>query len=450
MVEYKPKYINYRFIFIEGMKNDIVECLTKKVNDIKLESKRKPARIGIRDLSNTFHPPLSFEEQFEFLNHIPNNHYEDYLQQNCKFIAQRNRTLENHLLYNPKNLEQNNHNNAPTSFRQRCLYYLFFVEKQHYEYVISSIRFKLSRKYAQKRQQMVTPKPKRKRKRKNLKANNSPGISPQPVQNLYKINEGYDIFLEQMVHSGKLIVRHMSKVGGRLIMNSFDKKNGTMLIDNFVILTYSIDPTNSLDLECVCRDFKRTAGEGGIDLDPENTWMSKKTRCMHVRLLYEHLEESIKNLPDVAVTENDCFSTLKKQLKETSLNSANEEIVVVSNDNYLVLSVSFKPGDLPVFVKIHSSKHDTTSMCRCTKRVIKNIPNYWLEKRYVRNCDGCVHIQAVAEQSNMILKYLQEKRRKKIRREEKMESFSKEEGRWISASLLKHKPKNRGDESYHK
>lgn len=425
-----------------------MESLTRKVTDMKLESKRKPEKIAIRELPNIFQAPLSFEKQFEFLSQIPNNHYEDYLQQNCKYIVQRNRTLENHLLYNPKNLEQKNHNNAPTSFRQRCLYFLFSVAKDHEEYVISSIRFKLSSSYAQRRLPLETPKPKRTRKPKTT-TKTSPGISPEPVHNLYKVHEGYDIFLEQMACSGKLIVRHMSEAGGRLIMNSFDKKRGTMQADNFVMVAYSIDPEKSLDMECMCRDFKLTAGEGGSDLDPSQLWMSKRTRCMHIRLLYEHFETAIIELPRVSVEENSCFSNLQSQLKESSLTSANQELVTVSSDHYLVFSVSLRAGDLPVFVKIHPGNHDTTSLCKCPKRLLKNQPKFWLQKN-VRNCTGCVHIRAVAKHSNVVVNLFETIRPPKKKSDEKTESFSKEKGRWISASLLTHKPKQRGDPLYHK
>jgi hypothetical protein len=197
-------------------------------------------------------------------------------------------------------------------------------------------------------------------------------------------------------------------------------------------------------LICNCPDFKKTAGKGGIAMDPEKTWITPETRCMHIRLLYENFEEDILSIPNVPEPEEGHLQYIKQKIRQSSLSSANSEVVIVSHANYLVLSVSLSLGDLPVFVKIHHRTHNTTSNCKCSKRIIRNSPDYWL--KYTKH-DLCKHILAVAKQTRLLNQYLTLKHPPKFRKE-KLETFSKETGKWNSAALLKHKPKQRDDQSY--
>lgn len=251
-----------------------------------------------------------------------------------------------------------------------------------------------------------------------------------------------------MLTSGKLIVRQSSSVGGRLIMNSYETKLCSISADNFVMVLYTYAPGNNLELECICPDFKKTSGEGALEMDPSGEWMSNRTRCMHTRLLYEEFEESIKNIPYVTL-KGDIRDNLLQQLRESSIAASDQDAVVVSDDNLVVVSVSLKPGDLPVFVKINPKTHDTTSQCKCTNRLIRYRPKYW----YTDNTQAsafCKHIQAVDRNFHLIMKYMPGDQELVNKPKSKMESFSREEGKWISASLLTHKPKQRGDASYHK
>lgn len=312
---------------------------------------------------------------------------------------------------------------------------------------MKSIKFKLSQEPVKKRPPLETPKENRRRKkRKDPHHNTSPGISPEPVINQFSVDDGYHKYERQMLHSGILIVRNMSKAGGRLIMNDYETKRATIQVDRFVIVQYTFAP-DELELECNCRDYKRTAGEGGTDLDPEGKWMGKANRCMHVRLLFQYMKESIKMIPNVAVDSDGYLSHLQDQLKQSCLTSANTEIVAVNSVNHLVVSVSLRDGDLPVFVKVHPETHNTTSFCKCSKRVIQNRPDYWLENRL--KVDACRHIKVLTEHIQLLDQFLTQKRMKKTRTE-KIEEFSKEKGTWISASLLQHKPKERGDPAYHR
>lgn len=310
-----------------------------------------------------------------------------------------------------------------------------------------SIKFRLSKEPLKKRPPLETPKEKRRRKkRRNEETSISPGVSPEPVINQYKVDKGYQNYEQQMLRSGILIVRNMSEAGGRLIMNDYETKRATILVDRFVLVQYTLAP-DSLDLECNCRDYKRTAGEGGTDLDPEGKWMSKANRCMHVRLLFQYLEESIMQIPDVTVDSTGVKQHLQKQLKTSVFTSANTELVAVNAVKHLVVSVSLRDGDMPVFVKIHPQTHNTTSYCKCSKRVILNKPDYWLKNRI--DHDACSHIQVMINHIQLLDKHLI-KKQKKPTRTENIEKFSKEQGKWISASLLKHVPKEKGDPAYEK
>lgn len=446
----------FRFISIDGVEDSTLLATWKKeLTDLKLRTLARAADMSIKDLPSFFKPPLTLEQQLDFLGHTPNSHYDKYLLVKRNLIATRAPSLHNHLLYSPLNATKANNNYAPTSFRQRILYFLFAVTKANKEYVRRTIQYRLTDQHFVKRTPLETPKEKRRRlvKPKEQNVNKSPGLSPEAVINQYKLSEGYDIFREQMLMSGSLIVRNTGTVGGRLIMNACETKCGTIQVDKFVSLIYTKSPDQNLDLECNCPDYKRTAGDRGHELDPEGKWMDKKTRCMHVRLLYENFEDYLMQVPDVCEPEPGPLQHLQQQLRLSSLTSANAEVVVVSHSNYLILSVSLRLGDLPVFVKIHPSTHDTTSSCKCNKRIIKNRREYWLitteKEKKKKKVEMCMHISAVTKYTNLLHQFLTKERRTDIpTRAEKIESFSKEKGKWMSASLLKHKPKQKMDEAF--
>ena len=428
-----------------------METWKTKLTDVKLGTVRRADDVSLKDLPELFTPPLTLEQQFDFLGHTPNSHYDKYLLIKRNLIATRAPSLHNHLLYSPLNAKKGNNNYAPTSFRQRILYFLFSVTKCHKEYIQRTIRHRLTDDNLNKRAPLETPKEMRRRKVKPKvpTVNNSPGLSPEAVVNQYKLSDGYEIFKEQMLDSGTIIVRNVSSVGGRLIMNACDTKMGTIQVDKFISLIFTKEPDGNLDLECNCPDYKRTGGEGGHALDPDGKWMNQATRCMHIRLVFENFENYLKEIPNVCEPEPGHLHHLKQQMRLSSLTTANSEVVVVSSTNYLVLSVSLRLGDLPVFVKIHPVSHDTTSSCKCSKRIIKNKREYWLlgqEDMKKRKVFMCQHISAVAKHSNLLHQFLTQER--PTTRAEKQETFSVEEGRWKSASLLKHKPKEKRDPQF--
>ena len=201
-----------------------------ELTDIKLGTLPRPPSVSLKDLPNSFKPPLSLEQQFEFLGHTPNSHYDKYLLLKRNLIATRAPSLHNHLLYSPLNATKGNNNYAPTSFRQRILYFLFSLIKANKEYVRRTIIYRLTDQHLKKRTPLETPKENRRRLVKSRKQNVSisPGLSPEAVVNQYELSEGYDIFREQMITSGTVIVRNTGSVGGRLIMNACETKCGTI------------------------------------------------------------------------------------------------------------------------------------------------------------------------------------------------------------------------------
>ena len=449
-IKYENSFVSFfRFISIDGVTdNNLVDQWKKELTDAKLGTVRPPAHVCLQDLPDLFTPPLSLEQQFDFLGHTPNSHYDKYLLIKRNLVATRAPSLHNHLLYSPLNATKGNNNYAPTSFRQRILYFLFSVTKCHKEYIQRTIMHRLGSEQLKRRVPLETPKEMRRRKVKPKKAtdNDSPGLSPEAVVNQYKLSEGYDIFKEQMLTSGTIIVRNVGSVGGRLIMNACDTKLGSIQVDKFISLIFTKEPDGNLDLECNCPDYKRTGGEGGQQLDPEGKWMNRATRCMHIRLIFENFENYLKEIPNVLEPEQGPLHHLQQQIRRSSLTTANSEVVVISHAHHLVLSVSLRLGDLPVFVRIHPTSHDTTSSCRCSKRIIKNKREYWLlsqEDMKKRKISLCPHIVAVAKHTKLLHQFLTIERPKQ--RAEKCETFSKEEGRWVSASLLKHKPKQKRD-----
>ena len=424
----------------------MAEAWKKELTDISLGTTSRIEHHKLDDLPNIFKVPLSLDEQFQFLGHIPNSHYNKYLLLKRNLVASRAPALHNHLLYSPLNSIKKNNNYAPTSFRQRVLYFLFQVKKDMYQYVIRTIRYQLSNEHLNKRTPLATPKDKRRRTVKPKSQKTSPGLSPEAVVNQYKLSEGYEIFQEQMLTLGTINVRSTSKVGGRLIMNACETKLGTIQVDKFVSLIYTKAPDGRLDLECNCPDFKRTSGDRGRELDPEGRWLDNTKRCMHIRLIFDHFEDDLKAVPNLSEPEPGHLQRMRQEILKSSLITANSEVVVLSHANYLVFSVSLCVGDLPVFVKIHPRTHDTQSSCRCTHREVKNNADYWIDKDKLKRLGNhmCVHIKAVIKHTKVLSQHLTQKRRRKYITG-KTERFCKETGRWISAAMLKHKPKEKRD-----
>ena len=417
--------------------------------DIKLANQPRQKSIPLVDLIDQFEPPLSKIQQFKFLSKTPNSHYDRYMLAKRELSTKRYASIQTHLMHNPNNTDTRN-THAPTSFRQRILYFMHVAMTKRTNYVIRSIKQRISNQPMRQRKPLETPKDQRKRAKGRSEKTVSPGlvVSPETVANEFKRGRGYQLFKEQMLNTGTLLVRNMSEVGGRLIMNACETRSGNIQHDKFVNLTFVKTPGDKIEIECNCPDFKHTAGEGGHELDPENEWMTDVTRCMHIRLLFEFFEDSIKQIPNVSMDDTEGhLHHLLKQMKRSCFTAANSEVAVVSHINYLILHVTEKPGDLGVFVKIHPLTHDTVSSCKCVKNNVKGKPDYFLIKREVLEKMVCHHIMNAIKETNVIHKFLRKKRPPK-KTSEKCETFSKEQGKWVSASLLKHKPKQKGDLEY--
>ena len=438
-----------RYISIYGIEEESAsyKTLMEELCDMKLVNQQRGQYPSLRDLTKLFTPPLTQLQQFQFLSYTPNSHYESYILAKRQLAAKRFASVRLHLLYNPNNTDTSN-SHAPTSFQQRILYFLHIAFAKRIDYVFRSITQKILSTTMPQRKPLETPIDQRRRAKQQADRTISPGlpVSPEAAENAYKRVTGYQQFKEQMLTVGILLVRNMSDLGGRLIMNSCETKSGNIQHDKFVNLVYVLAPDKKLELECNCPDFKHTAGEGGMELDPDNQWMSEATRCMHVRLLFELFEESIKQLPNISVNETEQhLCHLQKQLKVSCYTTANCEVAVVSHANYLILHVELRPGELGVFVKIHPTTHDTTSTCKCTHNNVRSQSEYWREKHL--DSFLCIHIRTALKEINIINKFVKTQRRPRSSFD-KCEKFSKQEGKWVSASLLKHKPKQKGDEIY--
>ena len=418
--------------------------------DIKLGTYSRSTTFSLQDLLSKFKPPLDLQQQFKFLSETPNSHYDNYVLANRELCSKRYPSISLHLLYNPNNSETIN-THAPTSFRQRNLYFLHMAYQKRPGYVLRCITQRLSDKPLKQQEPLKTPTTKRRRIKNAPEANLSTGltaVSPEGVTNQYKLADGYKYFEEQMILDGVILVRNMYELGGRLIMNACETKSGTIQFDKFVNLVFTKAPGDQLELECNCPDFKQTSGEGGMELDPQKEWMTDSTRCMHVRFIFDHLEDAVKQIPQISIeVEENHLDRLLQKLQESTYTIANADVAVVSHANYLVLHVIMRPGDLGVFVKIHPFTHDTTSSCKCTKNFIRNKAEFWLKKKLEEFV--CIHIQAAVRPVHVITKFLRKKKKRpKKLKTEKVEHFSKEQGKWISASLLTHKPKQKGDPIY--
>ena len=403
-----------------------------------LQCRRKA--VSLDELPNTFTLPMTLEKQFEFLNCLPNRQFDKYLCVIKDKVCLRAPSLLNHFIFSPSSEERSNNSGAPTSFRQRNLYFLHCAKKRNEEYVKRSIILKLAGLSVEPNDSRKTPKQKRNRQRAVLRQNTSP--LPQlemdiPV-NQYQQENQYDIFKEQLLQNGTLLIRTFTTTGGHIIMNSTHKNTGTIQQDDFVCILYTKSPLGNLELKCICQDYKNTAGEGGTELDPAGKWMTNRTRCMHVRFLFDYFETEIREVPHITSLPN-VMPALHKQLTESCFSKANSKVVVVSCSNFLVLSVTSQPEHMPVFVHVHPKSHDTTCFGKCKNRLIRNQQGYWLLDT-LKEERACVHIRAVADETNLLKDFLK-KTKSFYKQTKKFEKFSKEDGKWISASYATHKPR---------
>lgn len=410
-----------------------------------LQNRKKPTSLA--ELPNLFTPPLSLEQQFEFLSCLPNSPFDKYLCVLKDKVCLRAPSLLNHFLFSPLNEEKKNNSGAPTSFRQRNLYFLLCAKKPNEDYVRRSVILKLSGISVDLNDSRKAPKLQRKRLDAAFRENISP-LPPQetPINQYQQLNQ-YETFKEQMQESGTLMIRSFTTSGGYLIMNSCHKISGAIQRDEFVNILFTKSPLGELSLKCVCQDYKNTAGEGGTELDPVGKWMTNRTRCMHIRFLYDYFENEIKEVPHISSKPN-IMQALCKQLSDSCFSTANAKVVAVSCSNFLVLSVTSQPEHIPVFVQVHPRSHDTTCFGKCKNRLIRNQPGYWLLDK-LQEEKACVHIRAVVEETNLLKDFLKKPRSIK-RHKEKMETFSKDAGKWISASLGTHKPRHLDDPKFHR
>lgn len=355
-------------------------------------------------------------------------------------------------MYSPKNEEFGNNNYAPTSFRQRNLYFLHCARFLNRNYVFRSITAKLANNHLEQlgESQPSAHQPRKRRQRSKIPRFISPLPEVEAVKNLHKSESQFIQFSQNMFENGIVVVRSQTDEGGYLVTNACVQESGALKADSFVNVRYIKEPGNEIDIKCTCYDYKNYSGEAGQSLDPDGNWMSHRTQCMHVRFLYENLEEQIKSLPDVQISKEEHLQRLTKQLYHSSYYKANSKIVVLSSDNYLVLSITRKAQDIPSIVTLNPKNFDTICHGPCLiNNVLRRPKKYWLENKLTSE-NACPHILLLEEQSNLIEDYLEKKRQKRpTQRKEKVEHFSKELQKWIPVSLKTHKPKMIDDPKYH-
>lgn len=440
----------------EGTEEDRNEIWQSKLKEVEQGVAVRPRHRPLKQLAQQFSTPLSLEQQFEFLSAIPNSHYDRYLKVCKNEVCRKNPSIFHMLLYSPNDAQSNGNNDAPTSFRQRNLYFLHLTRsKRPFDsYVHRSILHRLTNPENQKPHRMSsqsTPQVRRRRKRANADMQISPGPSPEPVVNKYARETQYNQFAQHMFDDGTIIVRAHSSAGGFLIMNKYLHCTGGVQAEMFVNIRYIHEPDGEVEIKCSCNDFKTSSGEGEKAVDPEEAWMTHRLKCMHVRFLYNHLEEHIKKIPDVPISDRENIRVLTQQLHETAITQANSKIVVISNTNILVLSVTLNVRDMPTVVTFNPSTYETTCHGSCTSKAsLKVDRKYWLDEEPLSPESACPHIRKVANEETLLESFLEQRgyTKKKRKKKKKKEYFCTRLQKWISASLLKHQPRAENDPIY--
>lgn len=444
----------------EGNEEDREEIWQSKLKEVEQGIAVRPKQVPLKQLPKQYSTPLTLAQQFDFLGEIPNSHYDRYLKVCKNEVCQKNPSLLHMLLYSPKHAQTKNNNDAPTSFRQRSLYFLHLTEsKRPFDsYVHRCIIERITKPEGQKPYRMSsqsTPQVKRRRNRTNQEPDIqiSPGPSPEPVANKYSKEKQYALFVQYMFDYGTIIVRSHSSAGGFLIMNRYLESSGRVQAEMFVNIRYIHEPDRDVEIKCSCNDFQTSGGEGGRAMDPEQKWLSHRLKCMHVRFLYDHLEEPIKNIPDVPISEHEKIQVLTQQMHDTSITQANSKVVVISNTNFLIMSVTLNVRDMPSVVSFNPSTYETTCHGSCIlKASLKLDRKYWLDEEPLSPELACPHIRKVADEEILIESFLALRghTKKKRKKKKKKEYFCTRLKKWISASLLKHKPKAQTDPIYNR
>ena len=387
----------------------------------------------------------SIEEQLTFLNHVPNDHYYDYPSMTGRTRITRKKTLRQHLLFSPKVYEAAKHDDAPSSFRQRILYFLFVSHQLRPKYakiVISSAlninlptKLKTNKKTGLKRQ-------------KRQKRTESPYPFCEGAQNVFSFQDQYTNFTETVFRDYvKLIVRCFSSKGGYLIMNSYNRHNGRIELDSFINIRFT-KLQSGLRIKCTCYDFRKTGGDTIEDLDPTGKKITARKRCMHVRFLYEFLETTINNIPNIEITPR--CSRLQRQMDHTCKQHANKKTILVSeNDSSVTFSVTDHHKTLPVFVLVNKSTHEARCQGSCRYKTLRT-SNKTKHRYYLLSATTdeniCPHIKTLSQNQKLLHDCLKKPshadKEKKARRKE---YFSVLQNKWVSISLGRHKPKSADD-----
>ena len=387
--------------------------------------------------------PQTLTEQLQFLSRISNNPYSGYpLAGNTELLSTRKPRLHQHLLYSPLNSNDpssvTNNDFAATSFRQRTLHFLFFASKLDRNYARKFIRTKIYGLSLPPRGPIQTPIEKRRRHRFNRRRNHNE--TTELVQNEFQgatEESQYKNFEQAVFTKGILILRAFCSNGGFLVMNDYSTHHGTFFDSKFVHIRYTKDDHGQVIIKCTCSDFRKTGGIGAenYDLPTENVLT---TRCMHTRLLYSKLENSLKQIPNVRIF--DC-PRLQKQLLESCHSKANASIVLVSKDDLLVLSVSKHPKSMPCFVTVNPKTHSIKCLGRCKNNFArKRSKNPYFSLDEIETEKLCYHVRAVVNEESIVDNFLSDESKIQCEPSQEDEEFCVETGYWKRKALGKHKP----------
>ena len=401
------------------------------------------------DLATLSHEdvPRTLEQQFSFLSRVSNNPYNGYpLAGKTQMLSTRKPKLHQHLLFSPLNSNDPTaktcNDYAATSFRQRTLHFLFLASKIDRNYANKFIRIKVSNLALPRREPLSTPIEQRRRYRFNRVFNNFTHTESAANEFMGATEENqYKDFEEAVFTRGVIIVRAFCSTGGFLVMNDYSTRNGAFLDTKFVNLRYVKNPDGAISIKCTCSDFRKTGGVGATNFGlPDGP--NESCRCMHTRLLYSKLENSLKQIPNVRIFH---CPRLQKQLLESCHSKANASVVLVSKEDLLVLSVSKHPKSMPCFVTINPKTQHIKCLGGCKNKYSRKRskkPYFSLDEIDTDNL--CIHVRAVIKEEDIIHEYLTNETTETQMRPED-EEFCVKTGKWKSKALGKHKPLSETD-----
>ena len=355
----------------------------------------------------------------------------------------------------------------PTSLRNRLLYFtVTTTTAKHKSYVRSLIEFWIKRVDANDieinhSKKKVTPHAVR-RSRINVAVlqRETPEMLEGGVPYEYATNVGgqnrtlYSDFADRLLVGGTLVLRSYDRCGGVIIMNSFDSNTGEIQPSMYESIQFrkivnhgagadaSEYNRSDLSLRCSCSTFHAFQGQAKQEIDPLGEVDPRLLTCFHCRFVTDYLREPCLSLESLDYQQE---TALFHALSESKRNHGNKPVVLLGDivaGQPIKFSVKCN-WSKPAFVHISADRRSIMcrrGMCKSSLplrngqldavaleskrlcehlRLMSKCVDFW--KHHIVSCDGPLNVPTPARRYEC--------------------KFNTESGFWeVQDCLSKHKP----------